>query len=1631
MYIDDRKSSLSSDFFQNLFEKDYKSHEAYHRINQDLNSEIETRDSYKGREILEMLQNAEDQGSSYFFISVDTSAKTMCFYNGGIPFSKEGFDAILYAKTSPKKGNLSSIGNKGLGFRSILNWAESVDIYSRHTHVSFSIEIAKIKWDELRKYFVENNLGRNIYEIQSNTNKQRELEHDVKVPLSVFAVPETENYDSLPIEFEKCKESIATIIKVKYSDIFQEKILGQLNSLNKETLLFLNNVTKITLDIDGNITTISKESSLGLEWNDGEVQECKITYNEDFCIYSIYKKEGVYREYEKEVEEYTEEDNYLNPVLKKKKISERYQIGIAIIELSKNTEKIPEKFPLYSFFETQVKMPLPCILHGSFILSPDRKQLQDQSEYNIGVQEKLGECFIQFVEFFAKKRQSNGTVDWFPFDQISLLKKKEIPDSMHSFKMAMENAVLEASIYPSIANGYCKLRETVAYTEKFAKLIEEKPVYVKAGLGAHLHHGFIERDVTCNVVPNFINVLNNLSQLINETFERDTIDANCYDERIALIDCLREMNCGSKELKILTDENHNILIGTETDKLYINTGVQLVQPPAILHFQYIDKALVKALKDRWKPLLTSYDVEERGIADILLKHLGLSYVSAADITRVKEKIVNTLFYNPSIENFKGLMSCLYWSYQKNSNLNFLDKKTESGLAYYRDESNTYKEGSLSKVKDLLLLGADGNFHPSMSLIVYDKSFPHGLENEYTDSLNDEWKLYGSAEEWKSFLAEDDVRKIEDFFVNVLGVSLYVPMALHGFVGDELINDLFFLQNAFDFRSCGQRHYDYWYVTDEGKFKNLCNLSFCPLESFIREIGNNCSWEKILLLILKSEYLYKSFLQKTINYRYQRSLSKDVLKTSFIACCMKKNDFWGPVKNIIVEQRRDIVDLIAKETGRLSNDIEDILVQLGAFRSINELNVPRLYQLLNDVTEQFEKGEKVSIQSEYKRIRKCILAKGQSQENTIRSCASKIEKLIAKKEGKLGVFPRNEVYYWDSDEYPQAILSKLPKLEIGTKVGEPSVEKIFGIKRLDGIEIEISNKSKINEECEQNVKSALKKRFPYLLAMRCADEGVEKIPSFANILKKVDLQIYSTCFYRTNKETEFQPAEEGDLLKQGSKYILCSNASSYENAIRNPHFGESMVEVFCLSLSQSEAKWFDPIRTILKNSDEENKYYYEKNFVDCYYKDAISKAFGISETEKKFWIAVSEKLNCPSFDENQLAVGGIEKVKYVDSIVNASKKLITCFSNGLPDIQDMSASEQYKLLETLGIKDVSILGDVSQIQDYYEDIISDYILPKYINCYAAFLYNKIINTEDKSCANEVYRHNVESYLDDVEKFKLHDAFATLAEEIKNEILTEQEIDELIRKKIDANFECTSLMLVEFGEKKVEMCNSYDRIMKKYGYDAVYLKNTILSYSYFEGFEEIFENLLIQENTKTNPSPNASDNTDSTEEPKGRIYNPEDWTIISKAPPTPSSKRKPRKRKPFASPGSKNSSGKSAEEITLNWLEKQSNLEVVRGLSSNLNSLIVNSNDGARRDIEYKEKGSDVVRHLEVKSFESGAIYFSKAEYDFGSNEKNRNTYDIALVKGNDVSILKAPYTKPDFNPDPETYKIIFEFKIKGE
>ena len=92
---------------------------------------------YRGRCVLELLQNAhdalvdadKDDPRRIAFVLKTSPEPVLLVANSGRPFRREDFDGISQLGVSPKDPN-ESIGNKGLGFRSVLEVSSSPEIWS-------------------------------------------------------------------------------------------------------------------------------------------------------------------------------------------------------------------------------------------------------------------------------------------------------------------------------------------------------------------------------------------------------------------------------------------------------------------------------------------------------------------------------------------------------------------------------------------------------------------------------------------------------------------------------------------------------------------------------------------------------------------------------------------------------------------------------------------------------------------------------------------------------------------------------------------------------------------------------------------------------------------------------------------------------------------------------------------------------------------------------------------------------------------------------------------------------------------------------------------------------------------------------------------------------------------------------------------------------------------------------------------------------------------------------------------------------------------------------------------------------------------------------------------------------------
>ena len=103
-----------------------------------LNHERSVTNDYRGRVLFELLQNAVDRAEEKIWIEFNREKRTLVVANDGKPFAfkardgepRSDFAAICAIDTSNKAMG-KSIGNKGVGFKSVWSLTESVQVKTR------------------------------------------------------------------------------------------------------------------------------------------------------------------------------------------------------------------------------------------------------------------------------------------------------------------------------------------------------------------------------------------------------------------------------------------------------------------------------------------------------------------------------------------------------------------------------------------------------------------------------------------------------------------------------------------------------------------------------------------------------------------------------------------------------------------------------------------------------------------------------------------------------------------------------------------------------------------------------------------------------------------------------------------------------------------------------------------------------------------------------------------------------------------------------------------------------------------------------------------------------------------------------------------------------------------------------------------------------------------------------------------------------------------------------------------------------------------------------------------------------------------------------------------------------------
>ncbi len=378
------------------------------RILQDYRKEIAEIEGYHGRELLELLQNAVDEidSATKRYICIELSGNILRVSNNGRVFSEEGITSLMYSNLSPKYKAHKYIGNKGTGFRSVLNWAKRVRIYSGDLSIEFSSECAEEFLNEL---------------LNNDNVKKYKLEHD-DLKVATLVAPKVIK----PLT----EKEYDTVIEIDVKDEMLDSVRSQIKKIDATTLLFLKELERLTVIQNEEIIVFNKIS----KHQEKELREVIVnTYINDTNVKS---------------EEWM-------VAYHSGKVGERYyEVAVAY-----KTDMSVKPDVLFSYFRTKIEFPVPALVHGTFDLSANRNHLNETSMNKIVLEEA---CRLLIN---TAMQMGSSSVDYVALKLLSLTKSFPTELNWTGIDEFYHNAIAESRIFPTVNGEYISFNDGVKFYE--------------------------------------------------------------------------------------------------------------------------------------------------------------------------------------------------------------------------------------------------------------------------------------------------------------------------------------------------------------------------------------------------------------------------------------------------------------------------------------------------------------------------------------------------------------------------------------------------------------------------------------------------------------------------------------------------------------------------------------------------------------------------------------------------------------------------------------------------------------------------------------------------------------------------------------------------------------------------------------------------------------------------------------------------------------------------------------------------------------------------------------------------------------------------------------------------------------
>lgn len=1303
------------------------------RIVSDYKKEREKIEDYNGRQLLELLQNADDASdfeeyqlgrTKHKEVLIKLTKDMLIVANNGEPFSDEGIISLMYSNLSQKAMKQNKIGNKGTGFRSILNWAKSVYIKSYDLSVKFSRDCA-VK-------FLKDILSVNP-DIKQRIEKYTKEEYPIAtllVPEWIDDVADYNEYDTFI--------AIELVDDAKVLSSIQE----QINSLDKEVLLFVHNLCSIKIESPERNVTIRKEPG---------------AFQKSVKISIVNEREEIESK-EWRLNEKVGEYN-----------GRSYELVIAY-----NDSLDDNKNVIYSYFKTDVRFPFPAVIHGTFDLSGNRNELNRSSE-NEFLFEKLIELLTETAISIA---ENNDKADYATLKLLAFDNEFDPVVKDLKFESKFLSKIVECKVFPTISGEYVDYSvKPIFYDNPYADIL---PSEVFKKLMPFTEENSISKLI--NKIQRYVYTYDFLVNSINSIAHTLTNNQRAKLLKYILVDYSEDI---SKK------ESIKPLLLVDTEGQLIETGIEVFLPekndifssvPSYAKLRFMNRHLYELIK---KELSTN---SARIIADEKLKTFNVSEYSFAPVLRgvsgqtkllCEEEPQNKQIY---MKEFVSWLLTIYSSNVDKSlppipaslNIPLLNRdgkiQNADEMFFGKEYQNILGDHLLSKVA-------------SDKFICYHDEYELRAADE--QAIIDFFKWIGV-----SFYPRVRVGRLkpeeQKKYINYVFERLK-PIK----VGEYVFPDIESLKNRISsiaslevaqvefideiLEKSNFEHVLAWMIKDEKINNSINSETEKDTNSKIDIYLKQCNYtRKVTYNQMASYILWKIRLTFWIE-------TKSGNKAYPGKCCLAKNinnDF----SPLIEVPDVDYSDEIFKNYKISRDDIEYWLNKIGIPKDFSDFTTSTAYSILLKLPEVDTGGK--NARPIYRQMIQTSEEEKWDKSDSIFRQFMKDGNVYANLCGQKSYFPINEVYYLDNRMFCEDIIKQFPILELEKRAGKQKVQAILGVKPLENIKFRITGFDL--HSLDKRFAVDLESFLPYVYCFR-----IEKDTNHRelNALKNTKLFLcanLNACYTVDGEEKPFEVNAYEYIYLEEEKQVFIKVEQGKHNSIQELksdfRFCETIAEVFSGIIKVEEnRKDFRELysKSLLQRDDTLRSDLDDQKLSKLY--EARTWLGICADSKVDFWNtifrAINEEATLPEEDEalhNYLS----QRFKLES---NLADELFNDFN-----YDDFQGSEKYlgaviRLLKKINI-DVSdfnahTVKEIS-LDDYYKKRIEN-LKNAHMKKFHSLLYSKLLNesieTKKEFESKKAMYSNLEVPIINSINFDYEKVFYEMISITKKYLLSVKEID----------------------------------------------------------------------------------------------------------------------------------------------------------------------------------------------------------------------------------------------------------------